>query len=224
MGDAPGGVAALNNARDLWKLSAKSAAVDDATEAAKVNAGSTGSGGGIDNATRQQAKMLLNGNQPWTADERAALNDISKGSTTANALRLLGRLSPTSNGLMSALDLGGVATGALAGGPVGASGALAIPAIGYGAKSAADAITTGKMTALGALVRSGGDASALTAAPNAVQSAADAANAPLSSIFLSSGVNASLNRAAPDSRAAALAKILAQHAPAPSGVGSAFAQ
>ena len=197
-GDAPGGVAALNNARDLWKMSAKSAAVDDAKCAAELSAASSGSGGGINNATRQQAKALLNRNRPWTPDERAALTDISMGSTTANALRLLGKLSPTNNGLMSALNLGGVATSALAGGPVGAAGALAVPAVGYAAKSAADAITTGKMTALGDLVRSGGDASALTAAPNAVQSAADAANGPLSSVFLNSGINASLGRAPPE--------------------------
>jgi hypothetical protein len=60
---------------------------------------------------------------------------------------------------------------------------------------------------------------------NAVQSAARSATAPISAAIRNLGIAASIARAEPDSRAAALADLLSKYSPpADDGLGAAFAQ
>jgi hypothetical protein len=238
-GDAPAGIAALNEARRLAQIGFKSDAVG--TPAAGANPATGALGAALDNASvahgnvyksiGQQAKTLKASGQTFTPDESAALQSIIDVAPPQKALRFLASLSPTSGGLMTGLE--GVGTlGALEhAGALGAAGALAVPAIGYAAKKAADNASVRSMTALGDLVRSGGNAAALAPAPNIVQQAAQSANAPLSVggmntllQLLGPGITGSVARAEPDSRAAALAKTLTQARQPPQGLGGIFAR
>jgi hypothetical protein len=131
--------------------------------------------------------------------------------------------NPRRVALMAGLGANGA--GFAAGGAPGmAMGALS-PAVGYLAKKAADRITTGAMDRLGDLARVGGNASALQAPLNAVQSAARSATAPLSAAIRNAAILASLGRVEPDSRSAALAELLSKYSPPPSeGLGATFAR
>ena len=103
------------------------------------------SGGSVNTATRQQAKALLSGPTRWSPDEESVLRQIVQGTTLGNALRLVGRLSPTGNSvsLLTGLGTGGAGFAA-AGLPGLALGALP-SAVGYLAKGASDRMTTGAM-------------------------------------------------------------------------------
>ena len=115
-GDLPGALDAWKNARGLWSSFRKSEAVTNAQDAASLNAGASGIGGNINNATRQQAKALLNSGTKWTPDEEAALRQIVQGTTVGNALRAIGGLAPTSNAVSLLTSLGTGGAGFAAGG------------------------------------------------------------------------------------------------------------
>lgn len=73
---------------------------------------STGSGGNIVNKYRQTLTSISENPkkaQFFTKDELATMDRIIKGNVGANTLRLIGKLSPSGNGLMAALNLGAVA-------------------------------------------------------------------------------------------------------------------
>lgn len=138
----------IRNARDLNTRVRKVQAVQDAVESARLRAGSTGSGGNADNATRQNLRRLLENTPNWTGDEKAALESIVMGGKGQNLLRLVGKLSPSGNGLMAAGNLGAAAMG----GPLGA-----VPgAAGLAAKLAADNMTHQKVQGLIRLMSTGG--------------------------------------------------------------------
>ena len=144
-------VAALKDARRLWSTAKKSEMVDQAVERAQLAAGTSGTGGNIDNALRQQFKNILNSpkkSRGFSADEKAAMRQIALGTNTQNALRLLGRLSPSTGGLSLMLH-GGAAYGT-----GGAS--VAAGAVGYGAKTAADRLTKNNIYGLARLIRQNG--------------------------------------------------------------------
>lgn len=120
----------LARARDLNGRVRKVEAVEGAVEKARLRAGSTGSGGNIDNATRQNLRVVMEKTPNLSAEERAALELVVLGGKGQNALRMAGKLSPSGNGLMAAGNLGAAAIA----GPLGA-----VPgAIGLGAKYLAD--------------------------------------------------------------------------------------
>ncbi|MCC3246761.1 hypothetical protein LG047_15790 [Methylocystis sp. WRRC1] len=151
MGDAKGGVAALKEARSLWSSYRKADLVDEALQAAKMRAASTGSGGNVDNAIRQEFRKILQNkkkSQSFTDAEKAALARIVTGTQGQNTLRLLGKLSPQGNGLMMALHvIGGVSSG-------GASVPLA--ALGAGIKALADRATPANVERLSKIIRARG--------------------------------------------------------------------
>lgn len=123
----------LAKARDLNMRMRKVEAVEGAVSKAKMRAGSTGSGGNVDNATRQNLRVVLEKTPNFTAEEKAALETVVLGGKGQNMLRLAGKLSPSGNGLMAAGNLGAAAMA----GPVGA-----IPgAVGIASKFAADRMT-----------------------------------------------------------------------------------
>jgi len=147
MGDAQAGAKALQQARTVWSRLSKAERLSGAIERAELRAASTGSGGNADNAIRQNARRLLESGRGWSKEEKAALQAIVKGTPAQNALRLLGKLSPSGNGLMAALGIGGTMVNPLVG--LASLG-------GLGAKAAADAMTKGNVAALDAIIRSGG--------------------------------------------------------------------
>ena len=171
MGDQQGGVNALNQARQLYQRSSKDADLSDALDTANLRAGSTGSGGNINNATRQAARGVLQSRNDWTPDEEAALRGVITGTPVGNALRQVGKLSPESGGLMMSMDTLFPMAGHAANGFGGAMAGAGVPLAGFIAKRAADGMTDRAVSNLGDLIRSGGDATALRGIPNAVQQA-----------------------------------------------------
>lgn len=160
MGDGQAGAQALNEARSLSSTILKSNRVEDAVNKADLRAASTGSGGNVDNATRQNLRRLLENPRGFTPDEQQALTTAVRGTPTQNALRLAGKLSPSGNGLMAALGVGGAMVNP-------AVGALSLG--GMGAKAIADKTTQANVQKLVDIIRAGGSRAATEATPNTVQ-------------------------------------------------------
>lgn len=151
MGDAATAGAALKEARGLASREAKAQKIADALYAAEIRTGVTGSGGNIDNASRQRIASLLldkNKSRGFTSEERAALETVAKGTGVQNAARLVGKMAPTGNGLNLLLQ-GGAAYG---------TGGATLPfaVAGAAAKKFADTGTARNIAKADALVRSGG--------------------------------------------------------------------
>lgn len=90
----------------------KAELLDQAFEAAKTQAAATGSGGNVQNLYRQAVNKILNSPNKvkfFSAEERQAMQDFVRGDFTQNVTRLIGKLSPSGNGLMMALNIGAVA-------------------------------------------------------------------------------------------------------------------
>lgn len=151
---SPGGglmVAARKGNAAFRKLEA----VDTAVTKAKNRAGGTGSGGNVDNATRQNLRVVMEKTPGLSPEERAAFEKVVNGSGAGQAiLRSVGKMSPGGNGLNSMI--GTVAT-------------MANPAVGFpilaatGAKLAADAMTTRNVRALRQAIAAGGPAGSAAA-------------------------------------------------------------
>lgn len=141
--------------RSLWSRAKKSEMVEEALLKAERRAASTGSGGNVENAMRQNIRAILDNpkkRRGFTADEIEAMERVVRGEPVQNLLRLVGKLSPQGNGLMMALHAG-VGGGAVAtGNPL----LMAPAALGFGAKTLADRATGANADLLSALVRSGG--------------------------------------------------------------------
>lgn len=164
LGDTGAATKALSEGRDYWSRFRKLEKVQELLDRAERRAGSTGSGGNVENATRQELRKILDNKKlmrGFTADEREAIRAAVLGTGTQNALRLVGKLSPQGNGLMAALSLGGAAS----------MPAVAIPAMVAGAasKKGAEAMTRANAEYVKRLVAAGGKKEALLGSPNAVQ-------------------------------------------------------
>jgi hypothetical protein len=132
------GVARAANARF-----AKSQLLEDAFQKAQDQTAATGSGGNILNKYRQAVTSIINNEKRakfFTAEELDVMRAFVRGSTSENMKRLVGKLSPSGNGLMMALHvIGGVASqGASL--PLMAAGAVAKSSADRGAMRGADAI------------------------------------------------------------------------------------
>jgi len=152
MGNAREGIGALTQARALWRRIKKAEMIGEALGKAERAAASSGSGGNIDNAMRQKVRAILDNpklSRGFTADEKAALERVVRGTKGQNALRLVGKLSPSGNGLMAALGVGATAANPLM---------AAAPVAGMVAKPLAER-ATGRSAALAeAIIRGGGKA------------------------------------------------------------------
>jgi hypothetical protein len=147
-GSGANGAALIGAARDANTRYVKTRDITDAMEAARLRAGSTGSGGNIDNAIRQNMKRELEGGANWTPAEKNALESIVLGTPGQNALRQVGKLSPQGNGLMAAGNLASAASF----GPLGALPGGA----GLVSKYFADRATQQNVTKLLDLIAAGG--------------------------------------------------------------------
>lgn len=187
MGNAQAGTQALGQARDFWARARRSEAIDDAVTRAERRAASTGSGGNEDSAIRQNIRGILDSprrSQGFSPDERAAMETVVRGTPDQNILRLVGKLSPSGNGLMAALGLGAAGAGGAVGGPVGAVVGGIPSAVGMAAKALADGGTRRNVEILSRLVRGGGDAAALTPPPNLLQRSAEPARELLTRLLM----------------------------------------
>lgn len=125
--------------------------VDYRIEKAERRADSTGTGGNAVNTARQNIRQILDNpkaRRGYTAEEIAAMEDIVRGTPSTNALRLLGRLSPTSGALPLMGNIAGV--GVAPGVGMAAMGAAS------GAKGLSEILTNRQINALSELIRNGG--------------------------------------------------------------------
>ena len=181
-GDPLKGAGALKKARSLWSRVSKNERLIEAVSSAERRASSTGSGGNVENATRQNVRKLLEKGRGFTADEKAAMEEIIKGTPGQNILRLAGKLSPSGNGLMAALGVGG----AMANPMIGAASLG-----GMGAKFLADQWVSRGVKALDELIRSVGNAAALKAAKGTFAQLTQAQRSVIARLMMSGGLTAS---------------------------------
>lgn len=148
-GNGPEAAANLARARNLNMRVRKIETVNEAVEKAKLRAGSTSSGGNVDNAIRQNLRGVYEKSRNLTPAEDAAFQKAIVGGRGQNALRQVGKLSPQGNGLMAAGNLGAAAMA----GPLGA-----IPgAAGMISKIVADGITKGRVDDIIRVIAQGGE-------------------------------------------------------------------
>jgi hypothetical protein len=142
-GDAAAGSAALKEARASWAKARKAETISDAIEAAKLRAGTTGTGGNVENAIRQELRKIITDpkkGRGFSKAEKQAIKHVAYGTGAQNVMRWLGRLSPEGNGLMLALHgLGGMASGG-ASIPLAIGGAVAKRAADRGTRLQAEAL------------------------------------------------------------------------------------
>jgi hypothetical protein len=113
----------------------KAELLDRAFQKARDQTASTGSGGNILNKYRQAVTSIVNDPKraKWFAPpEIEAMRAFITGTPSQNVLRLVGKLSPGGNGLMTALNLGAVSAN---------PAMLGVTAVASGAKAIADGAT-----------------------------------------------------------------------------------
>lgn len=168
--------AAMRDARRANTVLRKSELIDDAITRAVRRANSTGSGGNVDNAIRQNIRALLDKPErirSFSDAEKKLMEQIVNPNTRGqDFLRLVGKLSPNSSGLMAALIGGATAANPALGVGVGAAG--------FFAKRAADNMTRGKADQLQGMIRGG-------AQPTAARRPLTAAERSALALALSSG-------------------------------------
>lgn len=141
--------------RQLWSRAKKVEMVEDAFTRATNRAATSGTGGNVDNAIRQNIRAILDNpkkRRGFTQDEIDAMTRVVRGEPVQNVLRMIGRLSPET-GLLSMA--GNLATGAGAAATMNPL-LLAPGALGFAAKRIADRSTQANIDALIPLIAGGG--------------------------------------------------------------------
>lgn len=149
-GDPVAASTAINKARELNGRFRKVEDFERQMRKATNAAASTGSGGNINNQIRQKARQILDNEKRtlgYTDEEYAALEKLITQGAGEDLLRLIGKMAPGGNGLMTALN-----TGAIVHNPALA----AIPAVAQVAKFIADKGTGKQAEILRALLARGG--------------------------------------------------------------------
>jgi hypothetical protein len=126
-------VRALTDARELWKRAKKTEIIDDLVASAELRAEANYTQSGIENALRRKLVNLADNPKKLRAfskEEQELIKSTAKGGSVQNALRLLGKLSPT--GAIPAAIGGGA--GFALGGPYGA---VILPMLGGAARQGA---------------------------------------------------------------------------------------
>lgn len=152
-GRANDAIDALKEARALWAKTRKTETIQTMMERAK-NRASQFSGSGFENAMRTEFRQLAQSPKrmrSFSNEEQEAILKVVRGGKIENALRMVGKYAPT-NPLYAA---GGALLGHTAGGPLGAVGALAVPAVGAAARVGATKMTASNIDAVDDLIRRG---------------------------------------------------------------------
>ena len=154
LGDSKAGAAAFKEATGLWKRAKKTELIESAILKAEDRAASAGTGGNLENATRQNIRRLLDNERTkrlFSKGEQDAMREFVRGTTKENMLRLVGRLSPETGGLQIGVGSGLAGAGFATGNPLLAL----IPAIGFGARRAGMAARAGQQAGLQRLIATG---------------------------------------------------------------------
>lgn len=145
----------INKARALNTKLSKAETLGLQMSKAQRRASGSGSGGNIENATRQKVTQLLENpkmSKGFSKAEMDAMDALIAGGTMQNFLRKVGKLSPDGNGLgLWSLLFGGVAAGAT-GNPLMLAGSAA----GLGSKFASERMANNAVKNLDVLIRNGG--------------------------------------------------------------------
>lgn len=163
-GDAALASASLSEMRRNWSRMKRAEMLDEALERAERRAASTGSGGNVENAIRQNVRAILDNpkkRRGFSKEEIAALEDVVRGGSVRHALRLLGKIAPGGNGLSLFLNLGGIYM---------EPSFLAATLAGTGAKWLAERGTQQAAQRAGAMIRSGANMPGVPALPAPAQS------------------------------------------------------
>ena len=101
----------MNIAREANKRYKKSELLENAIIKAQDQAAASGSGGNVVNKYRQAMTRIINSKRDskyFSEDEINLMRKFVRGDVKENALRLVGKLSPTGNGLMQALNIAAI--------------------------------------------------------------------------------------------------------------------
>lgn len=143
-------IRALGEGRDMTRRILKSEMLQEALTKAEDRAATSGTGGNLVNAQRQNVRAILDSptkRRGFSQDEIKTMRDFVRGGTGENLLRILGRFSPTAGYLPAAFGAGSAAAFGIPG---------AIPsAIGMTAKGGAEAIASKNLEKLAELIRNG---------------------------------------------------------------------
>jgi len=149
-GNAAQAAAGIKQGRENWARMRRGEMVDGAMIKAERRAASTGTGGNLENTYRQNTRQILDNprrSRGMTDAEKEMAEKVVRGTPTQDALRLVGRLSPTTGGLSAMMNVGATAVNPY----------LAIPGgIGIVAKALAERETKKNVEALSEMIRTGG--------------------------------------------------------------------
>lgn len=151
---------AITAARKANRIYKKTETFDKSLYKADLNAAASGSGGNLNNTTRQQIKSILTNDakrRQFSPAELAEMEKVVRQGPVENALRGVGKVAPGGNGLMTALNIGAVASNPLM---------AAVPIAGTVAKVMADRGTVNGAKAVRAMIAQGGKASVPKITPN----------------------------------------------------------
>jgi len=149
--NAPGGGELMSTARIANSRFKKAELLDNAFKRAEDQVAATGSGGNTVNKFRQSVSNIINNPKQakfFTQEEIDFMRQFVRGNVSENTLRLIGKLSPSGNGLMTALNIGAIAAEPMMA-TVTAAGAGAKALSEASAKRGAEALKT--MAATGAV-------------------------------------------------------------------------
>jgi hypothetical protein len=111
--NAPGGGELMTAARVANSKFKKSELIENAFQKAADQTAAAGTGGNLVNKYRQAVSNIINNPRQakyFSQEEIDFMRNFVQGNTTENMMRLVGKLSPDSSGLMAFLNLGAVAT------------------------------------------------------------------------------------------------------------------
>ena len=147
----------INTARGLNTTLSKAEKLGLALTKAERRTGGSGSGGNIENATRQKVTQILDSakmSRGFSKAELAAMDKFVKGGNYQNFMRWVGKMSPSGNGLGLWLSLFSGGAGIATGQPA----LVAAPFVGMAAKGLANQGSRAGFNALDTMVRNGGQA------------------------------------------------------------------
>lgn len=151
-GNAQNAASLITNARELNTRLRKTELIETALIKAERRAASTGSGGNLNNAIRQNIRAILDSPKKaraFTAEERVAMEKLVRQGKMEDLLRWVGKFSPGGNGLIGMLQVGGTILN---------PSMAALPIAGMAAKGFADRGTIDQAARLQAQVARGAPA------------------------------------------------------------------
>lgn len=154
-------------ARELWGRSRRSEMINEAMRKAQDQAS------GFENGIRIQFRQILNNTKKrrmFNREEVQAMEQVVRGTRSANLFKFLGRMAPTEGQATSFLGAsvgagGGAAIGSAVGGATGAGvGAVVLPAIGMVSRNLAQRLTRNNAEFANRIIRAGRDSNQIARA------------------------------------------------------------